>query len=281
MDVLQAAERIASGDLSQDISVDRRDELGQLQRSMQNMTVKLRGLIGGISNSITQIASAAEELSATITEVTHSTERARLTTADAVRKAGGTTAHVRELENSAREISAVSASISAISAQTNLLALNATIEAARAGDAGKGFAVVANEIKELSRQTAAATEDIKDRITAIQSLTAVTTQEIGEIIGVVEEMHDIVAMIATAVDEQAAMTREIADNVGHASQSIAEISSNVTSSSTMTQGINDAVELALDASQSMHARSELVRSKSADLGNLSGQLQRLVERFQC
>jgi hypothetical protein len=119
-------------------------------------------------------------------------------------------------------------SITEISEQTNLLALNATIEAARAGEAGKGFAVVANEIKELARQTAAATlGDQEPASTGIQGSTDATVGQIEAITDVIGEVNDIVTTIATAVEEQAVTSQEIANNVAQASQGIQEVNENV------------------------------------------------------
>ena len=117
----------------------------------------------------------------------------------------------------AREIGNVVETITEISSQVDLLALNATIEAARAGDAGKGFAVVAGEIKELARQTAEASGEIKKRVEGIQTNTAGTVNEINDVSEVVNEINAIVATIASAVEEQSATTREIVSNVSQAS----------------------------------------------------------------
>jgi len=117
---------------------------------------------------------AAEEMSATVTEIAGNTSKARQVTEEAVAKTGSASQRMDELGVAAQQISKVTETITEISEQTNLLALNATIEAARAGDTGKGFAVVPNEIKELTKQTAEATLEIRERIGAIQSSTEMT-----------------------------------------------------------------------------------------------------------
>jgi methyl-accepting chemotaxis protein len=185
------------------------------------------------SVNINMVASATEEMHATITEIAQNSSRAKDITAKAVDQAQQASGRVDELGRAANEINKVTEAITEISEQTNLLALNATIEAARAGEAGKGFAVVANEIKDLARQTAAATLDIKTKIKGIQQATGLTVQEINEIRSVINDVDQIVATIATAVEEQAATTQEIAENVNQASSGITEVNENVAQSSTV------------------------------------------------
>ena len=136
----------------------------------------------------------------------------------AVKVANDTNATVTKLGESSTEIGKVIKVITSIAQQTNLLALNATIEAARAGEAGKGFAVVANEVKELAKQTAAATEDISAKIEAIQSDTKGAVTAIGEISRVITRINDIQNTIASAVEEQSATTNEIARNAAEAAK---------------------------------------------------------------
>ena len=128
------------------------------------------------STSLSSVASATEEMSATVGDIAANTAKARAISEQATGQAQTITEQMQKLGQAAQEIGQVTETITNISAQTNLLALNATIEAARAGTAGKGFAVVANEIKELARQTAEATEDIKARIAGIQSSTGIGGQ---------------------------------------------------------------------------------------------------------
>ena len=226
------------------------------------------------------VARSTAQLAATIQGVAQSADLARRTTADAVGRAGETTRHMEQLSQAAREIGTVTATISAISSQTNLLALNATIEAARAGAAGRGFAVVAGEIKELSQQTAGATENIRNKVSAIQNVTEVTAREIGEIIGVIQEMNEIVASISEAMEEQAVMTRDISENVGQAAQGIAEINLSVTSSSSMTRDISGDIEGVLASSTAMQDESAVVQQRSDSLAGLAARLQALVGRFR-
>lgn len=159
----------------------------------------------------------AVSMTTTINEIAQNTEKANTITGEAVSEAKGASDNVDELGSAAQEISKVTETVTEISEQTNLLALNATIEAARAGDAGKGFAVVANEIKELARQTAEATQDIKRRIEGIQDSTSGTVTKIQQISKVINDVNDIVSTIASSVEEQSVTTKEIATNVAQAS----------------------------------------------------------------
>jgi methyl-accepting chemotaxis protein len=140
--------------------------------------------------------------------------------------------------------------ITSIAQQTNLLALNATIEAARAGEAGKGFAVVANEVKELAKQTAAATEDISQKIEAIQADTKGAVTSISQIGKVIAQINDISNTIASAVEEQSATTNEIARNATEAAKGSSEISKNITQVSeaakSTTEGANNTLTAATE-----------------------------------
>ena len=148
------------------------------------------------------------------------------------------------------EIGKVIKVITSIAQQTNLLALNATIEAARAGEAGKGFAVVANEVKELAKQTAAATEDISQKIEAIQSDTKGAVTSISQIGKVIAQINDISNTIASAVEEQSATTNEIARNATEAAKGSSEISKNITQVSeaakSTTEGANNTLTAATE-----------------------------------
>jgi methyl-accepting chemotaxis protein len=218
-----------------------------------------------VSGSIQSVSAAGEQLSASIQEISrNTTEAARVATA-AVEIAEATTSSVSRLGASSAEIGDVVGVITSIAQQTNLLALNATIEAAHAGDAGKGFAVVANEVKELARKTAHATEEIGGRVQAIQSDTQDAVTAITQISAVIREIHDTQTVIAAAVEEQVTT----ADEIGRAATEVAagsgEIAANITG-------------VATAASENTQSVEETHRSAS-ELARLAVELQRLVNRF--
>ncbi|WP_439814684.1 methyl-accepting chemotaxis protein [Zavarzinia sp. CC-PAN008] len=172
-------------------------------------------------------AAAAEELSASVTEISRRVAQSATVAGNAVRQAGETDTMVQGLSNAAHRIEEVVQLINSIAGQTNLLALNATIEAARAGEAGKGFAVVASEVKSLANQTARATDDIAAQVNAIQAATADAVRAIAEITRTIGAIDQDTAAIAAAVEEQGSATAEIAHNVSDTAQITRGLKANV------------------------------------------------------
>ena len=166
-----------------------------------------------VSKNVQTVAAGAEEMTASIKEIAKNAHEATRVATSAVKMAELTSATIAKLGESSIEIGKVIKVITSIAEQTNLLALNATIEAARAGEAGKGFAVVANEVKELAKETAKATEDISQKIDAIQGDTNEAVKAIKEIREIIGQVNDISTTIASAVEEQTATTNEIGRNV--------------------------------------------------------------------
>jgi methyl-accepting chemotaxis protein len=180
-----------------------------------------------VSQNVSTVATAVEQMQESINEIAQSTANATEVVTRAVRTVAATNERVETLGTSSAEIGKVIEVITSIAEQTNLLALNATIEAARAGDAGKGFAVVANEVKELAKQTAQATEEISSRIVAIQDDTNGAVEAISEINEVMSQISDIQSTIASAVEEQSATTAEIATNISSAATGANEIAESI------------------------------------------------------
>ncbi len=203
------------------------------------------------TRNVETVSSAAEELSKSIDEIAKHVQDASRMTQQAVDQADRTNETIQALGESSHQIGQVIKVITSIAQQTNLLALNATIEAARAGEAGKGFAVVANEVKELARQTAKATEEISQKIESIQRSTSVAVGAIGHIGDSIRKINEISTTIAGAVQEQTAATNEISRNVAEAARGTAEVSSSISNVS------NAAVESGRGASDIQTAASQL------------------------
>jgi methyl-accepting chemotaxis protein len=203
-----------------------------------------------VSRNVATVAASAEEMSASVREIAKNANDAAKVATEAVKVADDTNKTVAKLGESSIEIGKVIKVITSIAQQTNLLALNATIEAARAGEAGKGFAVVANEVKELAKQTAAATEDISGKIEAIQTDTKGAVVAIDRIGKIINQINDIQNTIASAVEEQTATTNEIARNAGEAAKGSTEISKNITNVSeaakNTTEGANNTLSAATE-----------------------------------
>jgi methyl-accepting chemotaxis protein len=217
------------------------------------------------ATQLNTVAGATEEMSSSIKEIAkNANESARVATA-AVKTAEATNATVAKLGESSAEIGQVIKVITSIAQQTNLLALNATIEAARAGEAGKGFAVVANEVKELAKETAKATEDISRKIEAIQGDSKGAVEAIGQIGAVIMQINDISNTIASAVEEQTATTNEIARNVQEAARGSSQLAENIGS-------------VAEGANKTTQGRTN-TKTAAAELAHMAAELQKLVARF--
>lgn len=218
-----------------------------------------------VSKNVQSVATGIEQMGASIREIAGNANQAAKVVEQAVRVAEETNATISKLGQSSLEIGQVIKVITSIAEQTNLLALNATIEAARAGEAGKGFAVVANEVKELAKETAKATEDIGQRIEMIQSDTRGAVDAIQQISRIIRQINDIAGTIASAVEEQTATAREISGSVAEAATGSGEIAQNIVSVAKAAQGTTQG------ASNSSQAAGELSR--------MAAELQQLVGRF--
>jgi methyl-accepting chemotaxis protein len=259
-----------------------RDKAGMVATAAEQMGANMNSVAAAVeqaSVNMNIISSAIEELSITVQEIAKNTGRAQSITTNAVHKAESTSANVNELGKAAYEISKVTEVITEISEQTNLLALNATIEAARAGEAGKGFAVVANEIKELAKQTADATHEIRAKIEGIQTTTDITVNEIADISGIISEIDETVSGIATAVEEQTSTTQEISSNISQASQGIQEINENVAQSTTVVNVIaSDISKVSVNAVHSAEDGVEIQYSVK-EMRDLAVRLQTKINHF--
>ena len=272
--------------LSNDMSTNSEETTGRAQTvaaAAEEMSVNMDSVAAAseeTSVNVNMVAAAAEEMSATIAEIASNTEKTSSITETAVNQSQKASGQIHELGSAAQEVGKVTESITEISEQTNLLALNATIEAARAGDAGKGFAVVANEIKELAKQTAEATSEIKDKIGKIQEASKNSVADITEITGVIGEVSEMVSIVAVTVEEQASATQEIADNVSQASLGIQEVNENVAQASSVTGEVAADIAEVGQAANEINTNSTMVNANARELNKLAENLSDIVNQFK-
>ena len=255
-DTLAAAaeELTATGKAVGEAAADTRDRAEVVSRAADEVNLNVQTTAAG-----------TEEMVASIQEIAKNAAEAARVARDAVGLAERTNGLMAQLGSSSQEIGKVVKLITSIAQQTNLLALNATIEAARAGEAGKGFAVVAKEVKDLAKETARATEEIGQRIDAIQGDAGRAVTAIREIGGIISKISDIQTVIAGAVEEQTATTQEMTRNITAAARATGEISDTITS--------------VAEAARSTSDSSTNSQNAAAEMATLAVDLRRLVGRF--
>ena len=235
---------------------------------------------GEVFGNVQIVAAGAEELNSSIREIARSASDAARVASNAVSVADSTNATVSRLGLSSQEIGAVIKTITSIAEQTNLLALNATIEAARAGEAGKGFAVVANEVKELAKETARATEDISRKIEAIQSDTVAAVEAISEISEIIRQINDFQNTIASAVEEQAATTNQIGRNIDEAARGTSEIGRSIEEAARGTGEIAANMTGVAQGAQATATGASQTQSAAAELARMAAELESLMSQFK-
>ena len=245
--------------------------VGQQMRSNAQETTHQATLASGAAEQVSAnaqaLAKAVDEFNTSIREISGNTSNAAMVAGLAVEAANRTNSTVTKLGESSAEIGNVIKVINSIAEQTNLLALNATIEAARAGEAGKGFAVVANEVKELAKQTSEATEDIIRKIAMIQDDTAQAVQAIGQVTGIIRQINESQNAIASAVEEQSAMTGEISRNISEVAAGSGEIARNIglvaNAADSTSRGTDETLRAAADIEQMAEDLLQLVGAVKA------------------
>ncbi len=267
-------------DAGSSASAQRSESVATAAEEMSSNMSSIAAATEQAAANVNMMTTATEEISSTVNEIQHSTANAKKITDQAVTKASDISSKVDELGHSAQDIGKVTETINEISSQTNLLALNATIEAARAGEAGKGFAVVANEIKDLAKQTAEATGEIKQRIEGIQNSTSVTVKGIRTITQIINEIDEIVTNIASALDEQSNTMTELTTNIQQAGEGIGEVAENVAQSSAVSQEIATDVAQVNQAAEEISQGTGQVKEKANELKQYAGDLRVLIEKFK-
>jgi methyl-accepting chemotaxis protein len=232
-----------------------------------------------MSNNVKIVATSVEEMTAAISEVARSAEKAAHTADEAAQIVQNTNQEISQLGQTAEGIGQVIEVIQDIAEQTKLLALNATIEAARAGDAGKGFAVVATEVKELARQTADATNDIRQRVEGIQSSSGHAISAINRIADVVTRVNEASRTIASAVEEQSITTKEISKNLVQAATGAQTVCSNVSQTAAATREVSENIARVDQNARRTAEDATHTQDAGVLLTQLSARLGSMVEQF--
>ncbi len=263
---------------------------GRISTNMNNVADSAQAMSAAISTvagamaktaaNVHMVADAVEGMTTTIHAIAQNSETARQITIDAVSKVSHSAERLGHLGGAAQDISKVTELITNISEQTNLLALNATIEAARAGEAGKGFAVVANEIKELAKQTAGATLDIKEKIEGIQGVSKEALADSDDILKIIHQVNEVVASIAAAVEEQSATTKDIAGNLVRTAGGIETINQDTANSNTSAHKISQEITDINAAADGMSNQAAAVSSRAQQMIQLADELKAMVGRFK-
>jgi len=233
-----------------------------------------------LSSNISAVAAAIEEMSVSINEVSRNTQDSASIAGEAASIAESSRKTVELLGYNARDITRVVEVINDIADQTNLLALNATIEAARAGEAGKGFAVVANEVKELARQTAKSTADIRDKITGIQKSTEDTVNAMEKISNIIEKLSNISNTIASAVEEQSVTSKDISKNVAEAASVSNQVSQNISDIAGVSKEIANNIKKVSSLAGNTASGAEKTKNSSHEFTSLAGNLNNVVRQFK-
>jgi len=255
-------------------------ELLSTARESTERSSRMSATTAVVNDNIQSVASATEQMGASIREIARSSGEAAKVASEAVHAVESANSSIRALGDSSAEIGEVVKGISAIAEQTNLLALNATIEAARAGEAGKGFSVVASEVKDLARQTAEATQDIRGRIERIQATSRESATSIAAIDQVIGKVNQGARAIAGAVGEQRQAIQEIAANLAATSKTVDSVAASVNESTQACEMISSSVgEVGNDAASTAAGAQETAAS-GAQMNELAEGLMRLIGQFK-
>ncbi len=249
---------------------------GYMSKDMKEISSMMEESTGNIN----VVSIAIDELTSTVQEISATSAKAHINTEKTKGKMDELEAEVHVLGQAGEDIDKVTEVITTISGQVNLLALNATIEAARAGEAGKGFAVVANEIKELAKQTASAATEIKSRIDHVQQVTKATIAGIKEAAGIVSENSDIVATIASAVEEQAVTVSEISKSLSSATETIGFSNAKVSKAAVYAEDMATMANSVTDAAVQVDEAVIAISRTSAIVQQLAESTAKTTKQFR-
>ncbi|WP_315837718.1 PAS domain-containing methyl-accepting chemotaxis protein [Bradyrhizobium prioriisuperbiae] len=246
----QVQDRMRRGEIQKSIDSD----LQQITRAVTTASERVTSAVSTstqASSNMQAVATGAEELAASVGEISRQASDALSISKQAVNQANETSAIVSGLAASAQKIGDVVKLINNIADQTNLLALNATIEAARAGEAGRGFAVVASEVKSLATQTSKATDEISGQIAEIQGTTTNAVDVIEAITQTISRVNEISSAIAASVEEQAAVTQSISANMQDAARGVVDINANMNEIAAETRSVDGATRKVAEAARAL------------------------------
>lgn len=246
------------------------EEMARVVSDASRKTTNVSSASGQTLMNVQTVASAAEEMSASVNEISRQVAQTTAVMQEAVNCATRADTSIANFAQASESISSIAQLIEDIAGQINLLALNATIESARAGEAGKGFAVVANEVKALAQQTHKATDEIRKQIDGLQHMSSEVVNVLGTIKNSITKANEFSSNIAAAIEEQTAVTNEIAGNMNMAAQGVEEINSNIVTVSESSQHASKSTSKVLDSAKSLFKQSE----------SLSGEIQAFLKDIQ-
>ena len=271
-----------SAQLSRGVA-DSKQQSASVSAAAEQMSVNMREVADstdGMSQTIRSVAASVEEMNQTIREIARNAEKSATVAGQAANLVEISNDKISNLGEAADEIGKVIEVIQDIAEQTNLLALNATIEAARAGEAGKGFAVVATEVKELAKQTAAATDDIRSRIEAMQASTSEAVDSIREISKVITNVNEVSRTIASAVEEQSITTRQISDNVSTTASAAESVARGVAETALASREITENITRVDSVLMKTAEGADESRDAGTRLSELASEMNGLIGQFR-
>lgn len=245
------------------------EQMSGVAQRTSDQSMEVAAASNQTSQNVQSVAGAAEEMAATVREIAAQVAKSTQVAQEAMQKVNSADASSRELVKASQSIGAITVLIEDIAGQINLLALNATIESARAGEAGKGFAVVASEVKNLATQATKATEQIREQLSSLQTMSEDVAGELVSVKSAVDKVNEFSATIAAAVEEQSAATNEIVNNMQTAAFGVDQINRNVGEIKESADNTSESTRQVLDAAKLLSQQSEMLDMEVRSfLGNI-------------